>query len=212
VTSPLLEVGQPVLVAAEPDDAPWPMVVDLVQGSHITLAAQQDEHLPDAWAGLAEIHLTCLGRFSVYLIHVPVVRSGATRLVIGAPDDTTIVQRRAYARVLRHVPVSCAVLDTDTNSWTIFEGEVRDLGGGGCSILTDQTPRSGSTIAMSFELDEDAPFALLGRVLPREALPTIGKPLTRIEFSLVRESDRDRIMRFVLLSLGEHRRADLHPS
>ncbi len=65
---------------------------------------------------------------------------------------------------------------------------------------------------MSFELDDDAPFAVLGRVLPREALPTIGKPLTRIEFSLVRESDRDRIMRFVLLSLSEHRRADLHPS
>jgi hypothetical protein len=188
------------------------MVVDLVQDGHITLAAQHDEHLPDAWAGLAEVHLTCLGRFSVFVIHVPVVRSGATRLVVGAPDDNTAVQRRAYARVLRHVPVSCAVLDADTNSWTIFEGEVRDLGGGGCSILTDQTPRSGSTIAMSFELDEDAPFALLGRVLPREALPTIGKPLTRIEFSLVRESDRDRIMRFVLLSLGEHRRADLRPT
>jgi PilZ domain len=212
VTSPLLEVGQPVLVAAEPDDTPWPMVVDLVEDGNITLAAQPDDHLPAAWAGLAAVHLTCLGRFSVYLIHVPVVRSGDTRLVVGAPDSNTSVQRRAYARVLRHVPVSCAVLDTDANSWNIFEGEVRDLGGGGCSILTDLTPRSGSTIAMSFELDDDAPFALLGRVLPREALPTIGKPLTRIEFSLVRESDRDRIMRFVLLSLGEHRRADLHPT
>ena len=47
---------------------------------------------------------------------------------------------------------------------------------------------------------------MLGRVLPREALPTIGKPLTRIEFVLIRESDRDRILRFVLLSLAQHRR------
>jgi hypothetical protein len=212
VTSPLLEVGQPVLVAAAPDDAPWRMTVDLVQDGHITLAVPDDEHLPEAWASIAEVHLTCLGRFSVYLIHVPVVRSGATRLVIGSPRDETAVQRRAYARVLRHVPVSCAVLDTDTHLWNAFEGEVRDLGGGGCSILTDQTPLAGTTIAMGFTLDEDAPFALLGRVLPREQLPTIGKPLTRVEFALVRESDRDRIMRFVLLSLGEHRRADLRPT
>ena len=60
---------------------------------------------------------------------------------------------------------------------------------------------------MSFALDDDAPF--VGRsagCLPREELPTIGKPLTRIEFVLIRESDRDRIMRFVLLSLAQHRR------
>ncbi len=87
------------------------MVVDLVQDGHITLAAREDEHLPREWNSLSEIQLTCLGRFSVYLIHVPVVRSGDTRLVIGAPDDDTAVQRRAYARVLSHVPVSCAVLD-----------------------------------------------------------------------------------------------------
>jgi hypothetical protein len=212
VTSPLLEVGQPVLVAGAAADAPFSMVVDLVQDGHITLAVRDDERLPDAWADLAEVHLTCLGRFSVYLIHVPVVRSGATRLVISAPRDDTTVQRRAYARVLRHVPVSCAILSPDTGGWTAFEGEVRDLGGGGCSILTDQMPLAGTTIAMGFTLDDDAPFALIGRVLPREQLPTIGKPLTRVEFSLVRESDRDRIMRFVLLSLGEHRRADVRPT
>lgn len=211
MTSPLLEVGQPVLVAAAPDGPPWRMVVDLVQDGHITLAAGADEHLPKEWSDLAEVHLTCLGRFSVYLIHVPVVRSGDTRLVIGEPDSDTPVQRRAYARVLHHVPVSCAVLDAKMNSWTAFEAEVRDLGGGGCSVLTDFTPPAGATIAISFALDNDPPFAVLGRVLPREALPTIGKPLTRIEFVLIRESDRDRIMGFVLLSLSQFRRAELRP-
>jgi hypothetical protein len=103
------------------------------------------------------------------------------------------------------------VLDSKTNTWTAFEAEVRDLGGGGCSILTDLTPAAGSTVAMSFALDEDAPFVVVGRVLPREALPTIGKPLTRIEFVLIRESDRDRIMGFVLLSLAQFRRAELRP-
>jgi hypothetical protein len=211
MTSPLLEVGQPVLVATAPDEPQWRMVVDLVQDGHITLAAHEDEHLPREWHDLDEVQLTCLGRFSVYLIHVPVVRSGETRLVIGAPDADTAVQRRAYARVLHHVPVSCAVLDPDTGGWTAFEAEVRDLGGGGCSILTDIMPPAGATVAISFALDADSPFAALCRVLPREDLPTIGKPLTRVEISLIRESDRDRIMRFVLLSLARHRRSDVHP-
>ena len=211
MTSPLLEVGQPVLVAPAPDDPPWRMVVDLVQDGHITLAAHDEEHLPSEWNELAEVHLTCLGRYSVYLIHVPVVRSGETRLVIGAPVDDTAVQRRAYARVLSHVPVSCAVLEPDTNSWNTFEAEVRDLGGGGCSVLTDVTPTAGATIAISFAVDAEPPFAVIGRVLPREELPTIGKPLTRVEYVLIREADRDRIMRFVLLSLAQHRRAELRP-
>jgi PilZ domain len=208
---PLLEVGQPVLVASAPDEPPWRMVVDLVQEGHITLAVSDDGHLPKEWSDLAKVHLTCLGRFSVYLIHVPVVRSGTTRLVISAPDSDAAVQRRAYARVLQHVPVNCTLLDAKANTWSAFEAEVRDLGGGGCSILTDLTPASGGTVVLSFALDDDAPFVAVGRVLPREALPTIGKPLTRIEFVLIRESDRDRIMRFVLLSLAQHRRAELRP-
>ena len=65
-----------MLVAPAPDEPPWRMVVDLVQDGHITLAAHDDEQLPREWSDLAEVHLTCLGRFSVYLIHVPVVRSG----------------------------------------------------------------------------------------------------------------------------------------
>ncbi len=208
---PVLEVGQPVLVAPVVDEPPWRMVVDLVQDGHVTLAVPDDGHLPPEWSDLSEVHVTCLGRFSVYLIHVPVVRSGDTRLVIGAPDDDSVVQRRAYARVLSHVDSSCALLDPKSNSWTTFEAEVRDLGGGGCSLLTDLTPAAGSTITISFAIDEDTPFAAIGRVLPREALPTIGKPLTRVEFSLIRETDRDRILRFVLLSLAQYRRTELHP-
>ena len=211
MTSPLLEVGQSVLVAPGPDEPPWRMIVDLVQDGHITLAVHDDEHIPAGWNDLAEVHITCLGRSSVYVIQVAVVRSGETRLVVGAPAHDAALQRRAYVRVLSHVPVSCTVLDAETNTFTTFDAEVRDLGGGGCSVLTDLTPRAGTTVVISFALDEDAPFVAVGRVLPRDALPTIGKPLTRVEFVLIREMDRDRIMRFVLLSLAQQRKAQLRP-
>ena len=205
---PLLEVGQPVLVSGAPDDPPWPMTVDLVQDDRITLAVTDNRPLPHEWSELPEVQVTCLGRFSVYLIHVPVVRSGETRLVIGAPETEGAVQRRAYARVLQPVPVSCTLLDPDGEQWISFDADVRDLGGGGCSVLSDVTPPEDALVAIAFAIDGEAPFAVVGRVLPREALPTIGKPLTRIEFMLIRELDRDRIIGFVLQSLGSQRRVD----
>jgi hypothetical protein len=205
---PPLEVGQAVLVSGAPDDPPWQMTVDVVQDDRITLAVDGNRPLPNEWRRLPEVHLTCLGRFSVYVIHVPVVRSGDKRLVIGPPENDRAVQRRAYARVLQPVPVSCTLLDADAEQWISFDADVRDLGGGGCSVLSDVTPPEGALVAIAFAIDGDAPFVAVGRVLAREALPTIGKPLTRIEFVLVREADRDRIIGFVLQSLASRRRVD----
>ena len=115
--------------------------------------------------------------------------------------------RRAYARVTSPVPASCALLDAATNTWVPFEAEVRDLGGGGCSVLSEIVPPDGSMIVISFAIDARPPLVVICRTLPREALPTIGKPMTRVEFALIREGDRDRILRFVLLTLASHRHA-----
>jgi hypothetical protein len=202
---PLLEVGQSVLVAPAPDEAPWRMVVDLVQEGHVTLATPDDEVLPREWRDLDKVHITALDRYSVHLIHVPVVRVGETRVVVGEPGRGTPVQRRAYARVLSPVPTSCMLLDPDDNDWIPFEADVRDLGGGGCSFVADVPVPEGATVVVSFALDDQGPIVAVARVLPREALPTIGRPLTRVEFVLVREVERDRILRYVLQTLARRR-------
>ena len=75
------------------------------------------------------------------------------------------------------------LLDAVANRWIPFEAEVRDLGGGGCSILSDQVPGDGATVVVSFALDTTGPIVVVGRVLPRESLPTIGKPMTRASSS-----------------------------
>lgn len=203
---PRLEVGESVLVAPGPDDAPWRMVVDLVQDGQVTLAAPEEE-LPRGWKDLDEVMITCLGRFSIYLIHVPVVRAGPTRLVIGEPSESMPVQRRAYARVNSPVPATYMRLDEETRAFVPFDGEVRDLGGGGCAILSNEVPPDGSALVISFSIDDKGPLVIVGRVLPRQELPTIGKPMTRVEFVLIRESDRDRVLRFVLMTLAGVRKA-----
>src|SRR4051794_30260335 len=149
---PVLEVGQSVLIAAAPDDAPWRLVVDLVQDDHVTLATVDDEQLPKEWSELDEVHITALDRFNVHLIHVPVVRVGRTRMVVGAPNAHTPIQRRAYARVSAPVPATFLVLDAGNNEWAAFDADVRDLGGGGCAIVSGVTLNDGAAIVVSFAI------------------------------------------------------------
>jgi hypothetical protein len=204
---PLLEVGQSVLVAPTPDDAPWRMNIDLVQDGHITLATVDDERLPSEWKALEAVHVTALDRFNVHLIHVRVVRAGDTRLVIETPDASTPMTRRAYARVFSPVPATFMVLDVASNEWSHFEAEMRDLGGGGCSVVADRVVADGAPVVITFAIDGQGPLVVVGKVLPRESIPTIGKILTRIEFALIREADRDRVLRYVLLTLAGRRHA-----
>ena len=134
-------MGQTVLVTATPDAPPWRMAVDLVQDGRITLALHDEPDAGDEpqprrpsrapsadWNRLTEVHLTCLGRFSVYLIQVAVVSCDATRIVVRPPANKGAVQRRAYVRVESRA-TSCTVLDPDTNTFTTFEAEVRDTPG-----------------------------------------------------------------------------------
>jgi hypothetical protein len=201
---PVLEVGQSVLVANAPDEPPWRMVVDVVQGGHVTLATVDDEHLPTEWRNLTETHLTTIDQFSVHHLHVPVLRVSQTRMVVGEPDDATPVTRRAYARVFAPVPASCMLLSPEENRWFPFPAEIRDLGGGGCSLVADVLAPGGATVIISLAI-ASPPVVAVGRALPREALPTIGRVLTRIEFVLIREVDRDRIMGFILHNLASQR-------
>jgi hypothetical protein len=208
-TVPLLESGQSVLVAPTPEAPPWRMLVDVVQDGQITLATPEDEQLPSEWNELTEVQITSLDRYSVHYIHVPIRRMGATRLVVGAPDDDTPVLRRAYARVFNPVPVSCMLLDVSGTHWTPFDAEVRDLGGGGCSFVASIIPPEAATVVMSFVVDDLGPIVIVGRTLPRDDLPSIGRALTRIEFVQIREAERDRILRYVLLSLAARRHGTL---
>jgi hypothetical protein len=206
---PLLECGRSVLVAATPEAPPWRMVVDIVQAGQVTLATPDDEALPREWQDLAEVQITSLDRFSVHFIHVPVVRVGTTRMVVGEPSLNTPTQRRAYARVFDPVPVTCMRLDSAEQRWYPVNVDVRDLGGGGCAVVADEPLVDGATVVISLALDDNGPIVVVGRVLPREALPTIGKVMTRIEFVLIREPERDRILRYILLNLAARRHTAL---
>src|SRR5262249_38144025 len=155
-----------VLVAGSPDDPPWRLIVDLVQKGQVTLATPDDEELPAEWQHIADVHLTSLDRFSVSDFAIPVLRAGQTRLGRVEPDSSTPVMRRAYARVFHHVPASGMLLVDDENHWIPFDPDVRDLGGGGCSLFADVPTPDGAKLVISFAFDEHDPIVVVGRVLP----------------------------------------------
>jgi len=199
---PEFAVGHAALVAVDPeDDAPgFRMIVDLVQEDQITLASTDGDVLPRDWKQYEKLALTYLDRFSVYTFEVPVVRFGTTRLVIATPDASTAVQRRQYARVLTPLPSTCLLLDAEHNQFTPFDATVRDLGGGGMALTAPAIAPEGATMVVSLALPDETPVVVLGTVLGDVA--GTSRVTVRIEFTLIKEMDRDRILRFVLASLA----------
>jgi hypothetical protein len=207
VTIPRFEAGHAVLVAADEMADAHRLVVDLVQEGHVTLAHPEGEALPDEWTDCREVFLTYVDRFSVVSLPVPVVRQGTTRLVIGEPATDAVVQRRQYARVLTPLPAACLLLDTTTNRFTPFDATVHDLGGGGLAMRAGAIAPAGATMVVSLALPGEPPVVTVGTILPSDGAPTRDRRrAVRLEFTLIREADRDRILRFVLLSIAGARR------
>jgi hypothetical protein len=202
---PAFEPGHAALLATDPDAEGLHMVVDLVQDDHVTLRSVDDVTLPREWSSQEVLSLTYLDRFAVYTVDVPIIRVGTTRLVIGPPEDDAPVERRQYARILTPLPATCLLLDDAHNQFTPFDAVVRDLGGGGLALTAPAIAPPGSTMVVSLGLPDERPVVVVGTVLPSDV--AIGAASVRVEFTLVREADRDRILRFVLLSLAGARRA-----
>jgi PilZ domain len=205
---PVFHPGHAALVATDPEAEGLHMLVDLVQDDHITLASVDDVHVPREWAERATLSLTYLDRFAVYTVDVQVLRVGTTRLVVGPPADDAPVERRQYARVLTPLPATCLLLDPENNRFTPFDAVVRDLGGGGLALSASVIAPAGATMVVSLGLPDERPVVVVGTTLPSDLSIALDRPTVRLEFTLVREADRDRILRFVLLSLaGARRRA-----
>ena len=204
--TPTFEPGHAALLATSADDEGLHMVVDLVQDDHITLRSVDNVSIPREWTTRETLSLTYLDRFAVYTVDVPVIRSGQTRLVIGPPAEDAAVDRRQHVRIVTPLPATCLLLDEQNNRFTPFDAVVRDLGGGGLAVSAAAIAPAGATMVVSLALPDDRPVVAVGTVLPSDVSVGLDRATVRIEFTLVRESERDRILRFVLLSLVGARR------
>lgn len=130
--------------------------------------------------------------------------SQRTRLMLRPLEDVSFVQRRQYFRVSK--PSASALYQIISNNeqtvdGTPIEGLVWDLSGNGIGMMIRaiRTPCTGTEIRLLITLPGNRQMELLGeicRVVPKSIIKS--EYLLGIYFKKIRESDRDRIMKFVI--------------
>ncbi len=137
-------------------------------------------------------------------------------LVFGWPEDYQMEQRRRYARVPVRVSVMLVfpAIGEDQPA-ECFQGSTRDLGGGGIrahlTVEHSHAMAVGRQAAIALNIpDGGEPLRVGGtvvRVQPAEP-PAVTVEMA-VEFLLIRETDRNRLYRFIYNRQIELRKKDL---
>ena len=213
-TAPTIEPGQLVILehGEEEGDARTSVVVEAVQEGAVLVAQLDAQPLPTIPEGAA-IRLIVLDRNEMFSIACTVGRAGESSMRLELAAEAERIVRRQYVRVAVDVPVSCLILNNESNEWAPFRAKVTDISAGGMAMAADVIAPTGATIVISIAVPDETPVVAIGRVLPADAetrkvvnLATRG-PLVRVEYSIIREADRDRLMRFIFAEMLKQRRA-----
>ncbi|MCU1426748.1 MAG: c-di-GMP-binding flagellar brake protein YcgR [Actinomycetia bacterium] len=190
-------------------EAPIEFVVDGVNGDRITLSAKA----PGATAGhspfhVGEVaHLQYVDRFGVYEVDTPVLHAEGDSVVVALAAEPNDVRRRVYARLRAPLDATCLLLDAAGNTFTQLDASVVDIGGGGAALAVPAIAPTGATLVCSLAIPGDAPIVTIGNVLAPDADPrdVPDRRHVRVQFTLIAETDRDRLLRFILEALRNTR-------
>ena len=208
-----LNEGQDTLVGVASLEVPLPFVVASVHGDRITLSAKRDDGDGNAGRGVDAIregddaHMQYVDRFGVYDVDAPVLRRDHDTVVLGVSSNDHPVRRRAYVRLRAPLDAACLLLDPDRNTFTELDASVVDVGGGGAALAVPAIAPTGATMVCSLALASGAPIVTVAHVLPPDADPRDRGERThvRVQFTLISEPDRDRLLAFILDALARSR-------
>jgi hypothetical protein len=210
--APRLVTGQDALVGVAALDEPLPFVVEAVHGDRITLSAKPSNDAPQRVNGIDAIregdaaHVQYVDRFGVYDVDAPVLQRDhhTQTVVLGIAGDEHPVRRRLYVRLRAPLDASCLLLDPARNAFTELDASVVDIGGGGAALAVAAIAPTDATMVCSIALPAGAPIVTVGTVLAADADPRdrAERRHVRVQFSLISEPDRDRLLAFILGALA----------
>ena len=215
-SSPSFAPGRDVLLTVASLDAPLELVVEAVQGDRVTLGAKRDSENTNAVRGVGDlaaitiggdVHVQYVDRFGVYDVDAPVLQHTDDSLVLGFAADGDALRRRAYVRLDEPLAVACLLLDAERNAFTDLHGSAVDIGGGGVALAVPAITPTGATLVCSIALPAGTPIVAVGNALPSDADPRDQpeRRHVRMQFTLITEADRDRLLGFILESLARRR-------
>ncbi|MFZ4514946.1 MAG: flagellar brake protein [Acidimicrobiia bacterium] len=213
---PTLTAGQTVLLEAAIEDDPTrhALRIEAIQDNEIVLAQISRGSVPRALIG-ETYRLIVLARNTMYNVDCVVTRSSSRSIRLQLSPDAERISRRQYVRVVVDVPMSCLLLNDATNQWSQFPARMTDISAGGLAMAASTIAPARSTILFSIAIPGERPVVAVGRVLPTDAeirnvvQLSVRGPALRAEFTMVRESERDRLMRFIFSEMLRQRRAEL---
>ncbi len=215
-TVPELAVGQEAVVARDAHRAPLKVLVEAVHGDRVTLSAMRATSDDDAANASSDITtfssgdavlLQYVDRFGVYELDAAVLQRERDSFVVGLTTDGAPARRRVYVRLGAPLDATCLLLDAERNAFTELDASVVDIGGGGAALAVPAIAPTGATMVCSIALEPGEPVVTIAHVLATDADPRghAQRRHVRVQFSLIAERDRDRLLRFILDALARSR-------
>jgi hypothetical protein len=204
MTESRLGSGQDALLGVDSLEAPLPFVVDAVHSDRVTL-----RYIGDASDSLTAFiagdgaQLQYVDRFGVYASDATILERDSNTIVVGISDSDEGLRRRVYARLRAPLDATCLLLDAEHNEFTPLDAHVVDIGGGGAALAVPAIAPAGATLVCSISVPPGPPIVTITNVLAADADPRDepDRRHVRVQFTLIAEQDRDRLLRLILDAL-----------
>ncbi len=152
---------------------------------------------------------------AVYVFFTTVVSQAsenAETITLGRPYDIRKIQRRNFVRLDTRLKVLLCNLDNSfERKGTPFEALSVDISGGGVMFMCDEVLSPGDILDADIFLSQSERVRAIGRVVRFTENPpkTKLKYSVGFEFTVIEESERDKIIRFIFNQQRELRRKGL---
>ncbi len=161
------------------------------------------------------VKLTYTDNVAIYTFTTEVISQNSKdppTVTLGPPSDVKRIQRRNFVRLDERLAVTLHKLDDNyAPSGEIFAGMTVDLSGGGTMFGSNTILQMGDTLEAIVYLGENESIRAVGRVVRFVENPAKAKDKYSVgmEFTVIEETERDKIIRFIFNRQRELRRKGL---
>ncbi len=161
------------------------------------------------------VKITYTDNAAIYTFITEVIsqnRKEPATLVLGKPLDVKRLRRRNFVRLDTKLTVVLTKLDRRLVSrGETFSGTVVDISGGGLMFRSNTLLECGETLEAEVYLDHERVIRAIGRVVRvMQNLPPAGEKFSSgFEFTMIEETERDKIIQFIFNQQRELRRRGL---
>lgn len=167
-------------------------------------------HLPRG----TEVTITFYDQTAVYFVDCLIMSYNmgyVPTLVLGSPINSKRVQRRNFVRLDTKVPLNYVLLDENMKPLSEnFSATTIDISGGGLMFATESEIKQGDFLELIFYLNKETTVSAIGKAMRViDDVRVKNKKSVGVEFTLIEERERDKIIRYIFNQQRELRQRGL---